>query len=117
MTVRCHKVPLLDVNVYFITSLEEAKVFIREHAVTEDEDKVVDGAVGACHTVTDSDGKNHRIMCVFDGDRNTTVHEAVHMAWIVLRYCSIKAGSANEEPLAYTAAWLAETMMEILEEA
>lgn len=117
MAIKCHRIPLLDVDVYFVTTVQEARDFILSHSSDEADLDGVANAVGSCPVIIDADGRNYRMMCVFDGTINTVVHEAVHMAWIVMRYCSIKVGKANEEPMAYTSAWLAETMLEVLKDS
>lgn len=110
----CVNIPVFEVDVYFVTDKAEAKAFIQEHSVVEDDGDAVDGAVGACYNVTDKEGRHHRMMCVFDGRTNTIIHEAVHMAWMTLDHCGVKTGQANQEPLAFLAAWLAEEMMKFI---
>ena len=68
----------------------------------------LDHTKGICCTVEEPNGYLHRIMCVFDGDFNTVIHEAVHMAGLTLQHVGVKFGPNNDEPLAYLAAWIAE---------
>lgn len=111
--ILCRTIPLLDVDVYLISTAEEAKTLIREKAPNSDE-TVVDGCVGCCHVVADAQGKNHRMLCVFDNEPNTTAHEAVHMARMILDYVSIKYTKDNDEPLAYMVGWLTAEMLKFL---
>jgi hypothetical protein len=57
------------------------------------------------------------MLCVFDGSLSVAVHESVHMSWALLGEMGIKVSSANDEPLAYLCGWMAQAVMEFLEEA
>ena len=68
------------------------------------------------HVVRDATGKELRMLCVFDGNVNTVVHESTHMAWMILKYVSIKISQSNDEPIAFMTAYLAEEMLKFLDE-
>lgn len=110
----CRRVPVLDVDVYYINSREDAIQFVLEHDrynVGSDAERVeMTTCQGCCRVAEDASGKKHRMLCVFEGGLNTLAHESVHMAWILMRYCAIKADAKNEEPMAYVAAWLTSDM-------
>ena len=109
------KVPLFEVNTYFITTLAEAKEYVRANGDTEGEESAFDNTKGCCYTLALKSGGEQRLMCIFDdGNINTIIHEAVHMAGMTLKYCSINYSNKNDEPLAYLTAWFAEEMMSIL---
>lgn len=114
MSLVTKRIPILGVFITFATTREEARAF----AASKDPSEKLEG-LETCHGmvtfVTDAQGLQHRIMMVFANDLNTVVHESVHAAWLTCRYCSIKASSSNEEPMAYLTAWLVEQMMGILD--
>lgn len=120
MSLKTIEIPIFCVKITMINSVEDTKAFINEHSAVKDP-TVNDIAMwrGFCHSVTDTAGKEHRIMCIFDREDilNTVVHEAVHAAWMTLRYCSmVVKPDTGEEPLAYMTAWLADEMMKFLKE-
>lgn len=109
----CRRVPILDVDVYFIDDRDDAVQFVMEHDrynAGYEAEKTEMMCQGVCRIAEDKEGKRHRMMCAFEGGLNTVVHESVHMAWILMRHCSIRADAKNEEPMAYVAAWLASDM-------
>ena len=111
--IQCRTIPIFDVDIYLVSSMEEARTFIKGKNPDEDT-SILDGCVGICYTVTDATQKNHRMLCVFDGEPNTVVHESVHMARIVLKYCGVRFTQAQDEPLAYMVAWLADEMLKFI---
>lgn len=111
MSVKEIEVPLLDVIVYLINSKEDADRLVREVSGGEGS---LERCVGCSHVEEDKDGRKHRMLCVFDGSRNTAVHESVHMARIILEHCSIQWSAKNDEPLAYLAGWLSEQVLDYL---
>lgn len=118
MSVKKVKVPIFEVFIYLVNDVQDAKDLIQRLSATPD--PTVDEIApwrGFCHSVTDEAGREHRMMCVFDRETtlNTTIHEAVHAAWMMLRYCSMKVRpDSGEEPLAYLTAWFAEEMLTFL---
>lgn len=115
MTILCKTIPVYDVDVYLVTDREEGKAFIRERSTIKGEDTNLDDCRGVCYTVTDADGANHRLMCVFEGGAPIAVHEAVHMAWMVLKTCRVRVSQTNDEPLAYLTAYLATEMTSLID--
>lgn len=111
--IECVRIPIFDVDVYFVTSEAEAREFITAHSPDGEADAAdaTDRCRGVCYIVTDKEGQDHRLMCVFDGKETTAVHEAVHMAWRTLRHCGVKFSMANDEPLALLTEWLAGEMI------
>lgn len=116
MAIHERRVPLLGVFVYMIDTVADAKAFINQLTTLPpgEEEKQVDQCKGVFYAVTDAEGMQYRMMCVFDGLLNTAAHEAVHTAWATVTYCSIKITESNHEVMAYLAAWLTEEMVLIL---
>lgn len=104
-------IPVYEQKTHFFTSLEEAKNYVRQVSNGKDDSSGLDHTKGICCTVDEPNGYRHRMMCVFDGDPNTVIHEAVHMAGLTLQHVGVKFGPNNDEPLAYLTAWLAERFL------
>ena len=110
MATKTVSVPLFDVHLTLIDSTQDAEAFVREHSA---EHVIMDELLkcrGFYMPVTDAQGKEHRMLCVFDKETtmDTAVHESVHAAWAILRHCSVRVKPiSDEEPLAYLTAWIA----------
>lgn len=102
------RIPVLDVNVYFFYDRDTAIQFIKDNSSSEDEWKVLEKSMGVCYELDAKDGYTYRMMCVFDGERNTAIHEAVHMAWFIIHHCGMRVARDNHEILAYLTAWIAD---------
>jgi len=100
-------VPLYDVWVYFATDREDVKAFIRENSVTVDTDLAdMKTCRGCTTTIEGKTGDMYRVLCVFDDDFDTLVHEAVHLALVTMKHIGIKFSPSNEETLANLTAWI-----------
>ena len=104
-------IPILDCYIYLVRDKASAREFLEAHAHDADP-TVFDRAEGVCYVAVDEDGNHHRMMCVFAESTNAIVHESVHAAWMTLEHCGLKATARNHEMLAYTAAWLADEMLD-----
>ena len=112
------KIPIFDVWIHFVDDPADVRPFIE--GLSDDPSNIPDGFEhwrGFVHDFDDRTGYNHRMLCCFDKDTtlNTVVHEAVHAAWLTLRFCNmIVKPNTGEEPLCYVTAWLVEEMMAFL---
>ena len=116
MAKMCKHVPLYGVKTWFVTTLEEALELVDELSGGEDDGCDLLQTKGVCYIVVEPDGHQSRLYCVFDGTRDTAIHEAVHMAWMTLRYVHVNVTYAHDEPLAYLTAWMADEMLKFMEE-
>lgn len=69
---------------------------------------------GMTCAVTDLDGFAQHILCVFDGRRNTAIHEAAHCAQYLMQHIGIKPQKPDEVHAALTA-YLAEQVLDLLD--
>lgn len=111
MAKMCKHVPLYGVKTWFVTTLPEALELVDELSGGEDDGTMLLHTKGVCYIVCEPDGHENRMYCVFDGTRDTAIHEAVHMAWMTLHYVNVKVTYMHDEPLAYLTAWMADEML------
>ncbi len=102
-------VPIFDVDIHLFNDRAEARGFMRDHS-PDWESQAVDTARGCCITQPG----NPRMLCVFDGGLAVATHESVHMAWAILQECGVRVTAANDEPLAYLAAWINQQVAQFL---
>jgi hypothetical protein len=107
------RVPILDSDVFFSNDEADTRAFVARFSADKSDMDICDRTRGLIYTVIDREGNHRRILCVFDGDLNTVVHESVHMAVRILDNCEIKTSKENHEILAYLTAWLTETMLKL----
>lgn len=116
MSFRLVNVPLYGMKIRLVTTRDEATALVEQISGGMDDGGSFDEFAGCCYPVTTPQGQVGFILAVFDDNRNTAIHESIHMARMILEHVQVRWSPKLDEPLAYLAAWIADEMLTFLEE-
>ena len=108
--------PVYETSIYLFCDREEAHQFQLVNSAEPDDFDQWANYSGFSHEVVDKTGKVAHFLAVFDGSRNTAIHEATHMAQEKMKHLNLPQRRRADETLAYFVAWISEQMLDYMDE-